>query len=52
MLADAGAIGRSLVAIRLAARPARGAMTYGCKRAEMLSAQFNGATLVLALGVI
>jgi cobalt-zinc-cadmium efflux system protein len=50
MLTDAGAIGLSLVAIRLAARPAKGAMTYGYKRAEILSAQFNGATLlVLAL---
>jgi cobalt-zinc-cadmium efflux system protein len=50
MLTDAGAIGLSLLAIRLAARPAKGAMTYGFKRAEILSAQFNGATLlVLAL---
>ncbi len=53
MLTDAGAIGLSLVAIRLAARPAKGAMTYGFKRAEILSAQFNGATLlVLALLII
>jgi len=53
MLTDAGAIGLSLVAIRLAARPARGAMTYGFKRAEILSAQFNGATLlVLALLIV
>jgi cobalt-zinc-cadmium efflux system protein len=50
MLTDAAAIGVSLVAIRLAARPAKGAMTYGLKRTEILSAQFNGATLlVLAL---
>jgi len=50
MLADAGAIAASLFAIGLAARPARGAMTYGLRRAEILSAQFNGATLlVLAL---
>jgi cobalt-zinc-cadmium efflux system protein len=53
MLTDAGAIGLSLVAIRLAARPAKGAMTFGFKRAEILSAQFNGATLfVLALLII
>ena len=53
MLTDAGAIALSLVAIRLAARPAKGAMTYGFKRAEILSAQFNGATLlVLALLII
>jgi cobalt-zinc-cadmium efflux system protein len=51
MLTDAAAIGLSLVAIRLAARPARGVMTYGLKRTEILSAQFNGATL-LVLGVL
>jgi cobalt-zinc-cadmium efflux system protein len=50
MLTDAAAIALSLVAIRLAAKPAKGALTYGLKRAEILSAQFNGATLlVLAL---
>lgn len=50
MLTDATALGLSLVAVRLAARPARGALTFGLKRAEILSAQFNGATLlVLAL---
>ncbi|MDQ6751409.1 MAG: cation diffusion facilitator family transporter [Actinomycetota bacterium] len=53
MLTDAGAIGLSLVAVRLAARPAKGAMTFGYKRAEILSAQFNGATLlVLALLIV
>jgi len=51
MLTDAGAIGLSLVAIRLAAQPAKGALTYGFKRAEILSAQFNGATL-LVLGLL
>ena len=50
MLTDAGAIALSLVAINLAARPAAGKLTFGYKRAEILSAQFNGATLfVLAL---
>ena len=50
MLTDAAAIGFSLVAIRLAARPAKGVMTYGLKRVEILSAQINGVTLlVLAL---
>jgi cobalt-zinc-cadmium efflux system protein len=50
MLTDAAAIGLSLVAVRLAARPAKGAMTYGLGRAEILSAQINGITLlVLAL---
>jgi cobalt-zinc-cadmium efflux system protein len=53
MLTDAAAIGFSLVAIRLAARPARGVMTYGLRRAEILSAQANGVTLlVLALLIL
>lgn len=47
MLTDAGAIGLALVTMRLAARPAWGAMTYGLKRAEILSAQANGITLLL-----
>jgi cobalt-zinc-cadmium efflux system protein len=51
MLTDAAAIGLALVAARLAQRPARGAMTYGLGRAEILSAQFNGATL-LVLGLL
>jgi cobalt-zinc-cadmium efflux system protein len=51
MLTDAAAIGLALVAARLAQRPAQGAMTYGLGRAEILSAQFNGATL-LVLGVL
>jgi cobalt-zinc-cadmium efflux system protein len=53
MLTDAAAIALSLVAARLALRPARGAMTYGLARTEILSAQFNGATLlVLALVIV
>jgi cobalt-zinc-cadmium efflux system protein len=53
MLTDAAAIALSLVAARLAARPARGALTYGMGRAEILSAQVNGATLaILALLVV
>jgi cobalt-zinc-cadmium efflux system protein len=53
MLTDAAALGLSLLAVRLARRPAAGAMTYGFKRSEILSAQFNGATLlVLALLII
>ena len=47
MLTDAGAIGLALVAMRLAARPAAGAYTYGLKRAEILSAQVNGLTLAV-----
>jgi cobalt-zinc-cadmium efflux system protein len=53
MLTDAGAIGLSLWAARLALRPARGAMTYGYRRAEILSAQANGVTLlVLAVLIV
>src|SRR5437868_11442244 len=53
MLTDAGAIGLSLWAARLALRPARGAMTFGYRRAEILSAQANGVTLlVLAVLIV
>jgi cobalt-zinc-cadmium efflux system protein len=52
MLADAGAIGFSLIALHLAARPARGAMTFGLGRAEILSAQANGVTLLILAGFI
>ncbi|MEU9651716.1 cation diffusion facilitator family transporter [Streptomyces sp. NPDC048110] len=47
MLTDAASITLALVAMRLAARPARGGYTFGLKRAEILSAQANGLTLVL-----
>lgn len=53
MLTDAVALTLSLLAGRLAARPARGAMTYGLGRAEILSAQANGVMLlVLALLIV
>jgi cobalt-zinc-cadmium efflux system protein len=52
MLTDAAALGLSIVALRLAARPAQGAMTYGLRRVEILSAQANGATLLVLAGVI
>jgi cobalt-zinc-cadmium efflux system protein len=53
MLTDAGAIGLSLLALRLAARPAGGNLTFGLKRAEILSAQVNGAALlVLAVLIV
>jgi cobalt-zinc-cadmium efflux system protein len=47
MLTDAVSILLALIAMRLAARPARGGYTYGLKRAEILSAQANGLTLLL-----
>ncbi|WFB11933.1 cation diffusion facilitator family transporter [Streptomyces sp. LX-29] len=52
MLTDAAAIVLALVAIRLSARPARGGYTYGLKRAEILSAQANGLSLVLLAGFL
>jgi cobalt-zinc-cadmium efflux system protein len=53
MLTDAAAIALALIASRLAARPARGALTFGLGRAEILSAQLNGMTLlVLSLLIV
>jgi cobalt-zinc-cadmium efflux system protein len=52
MLADAGALGFSLLALRLAARPAGGALTFGLKRVEILSAQANGVTLLILAAFI
>jgi len=52
MLTDAGSIGLALVAARLAARPPGGRFTYGLGRAEILSAQVNGAALLVLAGVI
>ncbi len=51
MLTDAGALVLSLVAIRLARRPAAGALTFGLKRSEILAAAINGSTL-LVLGLL
>jgi cobalt-zinc-cadmium efflux system protein len=47
MLTDAVAIGLALAALRLAQRPPAGSFTYGLQRAEILSAQINGITLLL-----
>jgi cobalt-zinc-cadmium efflux system protein len=47
MLTDAASIALALIAMRLAARPPRGGYTYGLTRAEILSAQANGITLLL-----
>jgi cobalt-zinc-cadmium efflux system protein len=52
MLSDVGAIGAALWAIRLAARPAAGAWTFGWKRAEILSAAANGITLLVIAGIV
>ncbi|MEU4407923.1 cation diffusion facilitator family transporter [Streptosporangium sp. NPDC023963] len=50
MLTDAVAIVFALIAMRVAARPPRGGFTYGLKRAEIISAQINGITLLLPAG--
>ncbi|HEY7421520.1 MAG TPA: cation diffusion facilitator family transporter [Gaiellaceae bacterium] len=47
MLTDAGALVMSLVVLRLAAQPARGNRTFGLRRSEILSAQANGAALLV-----
>jgi cobalt-zinc-cadmium efflux system protein len=52
MLSDVGAIAGSLWAIRLAARPAAGAWTYGWKRAEIICAAVNGITLLVVGGIV
>ena len=52
MLTDAGALAVSLVVLRLAARPAGGTKTFGLRRSEILSAQANGATLLVLAGLI
>jgi cobalt-zinc-cadmium efflux system protein len=53
MLTDAAALAAALVAVRLAAQPARGAWTFGFGRAEILAAQANGVSLlVVALLVV
>ena len=52
MLTDAAALLVSLVTIRLIARPAKGNLTFGFRRAEILSAQANGYTLLFLGGLI
>jgi cobalt-zinc-cadmium efflux system protein len=52
MLTDAAALALALIAIRLASRPARGRMTFGLGRAEILSAQANGLTMLVLAALI
>jgi len=52
MATDAASIALALAAIRLAARPATGTITFGLGRAEILSSQVNGAGLFVLAGVI
>jgi cobalt-zinc-cadmium efflux system protein len=53
MLADAGAIALSLIALRIAVRPADARRTYGYYRLEILAALLNGAVLIaIAVGIV
>ena len=52
MLSDVGAIAAALWTMRLAARPAAGAWTFGWKRAEILSAAGNGITMLVVAGIV
>ncbi len=52
MLTDAGSLALALVAARLATRPPSSRFTFGLGRAEILSAQINGASLLVLAGVI
>src|SRR5579885_1243738 len=53
MLVDAAALGLTVWAARLARRPPGGRLTFGLRRAEILSAQANALTLlVLGLAIV
>lgn len=52
MLTDAGALLLSLVVIRLVQRPSGERLTYGMRRAEVLSGQANGAVLLVLGGLV
>ena len=47
MLTDVGSIVLALLAMRLAARPPKGGYPFGLKRAEILSAQANGLSMLI-----
>ena len=52
MVTDAGAIALALFAARIATRAPSGRFTFGLGRAEILSAQANGALLLVLAGVL
>jgi cobalt-zinc-cadmium efflux system protein len=52
MLTDAGALGLSLVVLRYVQRPGSAALTYGRRRAEVLSGQANGAVLLVLAALV
>jgi cobalt-zinc-cadmium efflux system protein len=51
LLTDVAGLGAALIAARLSRRPARGPMTFGLRRLDVLAAQANGALLVV-VGVV
>lgn len=51
-LTDAAAIALALVVVRLARRPPSSRFTFGFQRGEILSAQVNGAALLVLAGII
>lgn len=52
LLVDAGAVGGSIWAARLARRPPRGWWTFGLPRAEILAAAVNGISLIVIAALI
>lgn len=52
MLTDLAAICFSLLALTLGARPARGSLTFGLRRLDVLSAQANGVSLLILAAFI
>jgi len=52
MLTDAGALALSIVVIRYVQRPGGEGLTYGRRRAEVLSGQANGAVLLVLGGLV
>lgn len=52
MLTDAGALVLSLWVIQLVRRPTGGSLTYGLRRAEVLSGQANGAVLLVLAALV
>jgi cobalt-zinc-cadmium efflux system protein len=52
MLTDAGALLLAIVVIRLVRRPASGNQTFGLRRLDALSAQANGAMLIVLAALI
>jgi cobalt-zinc-cadmium efflux system protein len=52
MLTDAGALVLSLVVIRIVQRPSGEHLTYGMRRAEVLSGQANGAVLLVLAALV